>query len=143
MLFEFVRFLGRPVWTAETTDADRYLVWLRRERGLAKSTLVAKALVLRHFFDFLVARHQGDVHALTGYVVVQLIDEFNRPTKPYFDSPRVPPAETEVEVLFAAWRESLPGARKFLPAARDYLAASLWRRAGLRISETVMLDVRD
>ena len=35
------------------------------------------------------------------------------------------------------------GARKFLPAARDYLAASLWRRAGLRIRETYMLDVRD
>ena len=34
-------------------------------------------------------------------------------------------------------------ARKYLPAARDYLAASLWRRAGLRISETVMLDIRD
>ena len=34
-------------------------------------------------------------------------------------------------------------ARKYLPAARDYLAASLWRRAGLRIRETYMLDVRD
>ena len=36
-----------------------------------------------------------------------------------------------------------PQARKFLPAARDYLAASLWRRAGLRINETAMLDIRD
>ncbi|ONH51366.1 integrase [Frankia sp. CcI49] len=142
-VFEFVRFLGRPVWTTEAVDADRYLTWLRRDRRLARSTLFAKALVLRHFFDFLVARYQGDVHALTGYVVTQPIDEFNRPTKPYFDSPRVPPSDVEVERLFAAWRESLPEARKFLPAARDYLAASLWRRAGLRISETVMLDVRD
>ena len=41
------------------------------------------------------------------------------------------------------WRGALPDARKFLPAARDYLAASLWRRAGLRISETLMLDIRD
>ena len=45
--------------------------------------------------------------------------------------------------LFAAWREWLPQARKFLPAARDYLAASLWRRVGLRIRETYMLDIRD
>ena len=37
----------------------------------------------------------------------------------------------------------LPEARKYLPAARDYFAASLWRRLGLRIGETVMLDVRD
>ena len=45
--------------------------------------------------------------------------------------------------MFAAWREALPRSRKFLPAARDYLAASLWRRAGLRIGETLMLDIRD
>ena len=38
---------------------------------------------------------------------------------------------------------TLPSARKFLPAARDYLAASLWRRTGLRIHETYMLDIRD
>jgi hypothetical protein len=37
----------------------------------------------------------------------------------------------------------LPHARKYLPAARDYLAASLWRRVGLRISESVNLDIRD
>lgn len=30
-----------------------------------------------------------------------------------------------------------------LPAARDYFAASLWRRIGLRIGETVGLDIRD
>ncbi|HEX5299190.1 MAG TPA: hypothetical protein VFW50_19570 [Streptosporangiaceae bacterium] len=49
-----------------------------------------------------------------------------------------------MEELFAAWREWLPRARKFLPAARDYLAASLWRRGpGLRIGETVVLDIPD
>jgi site-specific recombinase XerD len=76
-------------------------------------------------------------------VVAQPIDEFNRPAKPYAEIARVPPADAEVDALFAAWREALPNARKFLPAARDYLAASLWRRVGLRISETVMLDIRD
>lgn len=48
-----------------------------------------------------------------------------------------------MERLFAMWRQWLPQARKFLPAARDYLAASLWRRVGLRITETCMLDIRD
>ena len=43
----------------------------------------------------------------------------------------------------AAWADALPTARKYLPAARDYLAASLWRRAGLRITESVMLDIGD
>jgi site-specific recombinase XerD len=145
VLFEFIGFLGRPVWTTQAGDADRYLTHLRRERGQAANTVFAKALALRHFFDFVVARYQGDVHALTGHVVSQPIDEFNRPTKAQlqYGSPRVPPSQAEVETLFAGWRQALPETRKFLPAARDYLAASLWRRAGLRISETVGLDIRD
>jgi site-specific recombinase XerD len=145
VLFEFIHFLGRPVWTTETGDADRYLAWLRRERGQAANTVFGKGMVLRQFFDFLVVRYQGDIHALTGHVISQPIDEFNRPTKTQlqYGSPRIPPSQTEVETLFACWRQALPEARKFLPAARDYLAASLWRRTGLRISETVGLDIRD
>jgi site-specific recombinase XerD len=83
------------------------------------------------------------VQRLTGHVVIQVIDEFNRPAKADYGVLRIPPSDDEVEALFAAWRERLPHARKFLPAARDYLAASLWRRAGLRIRETYMLDIRD
>lgn len=143
-LFDFIRFLGRPVWTAEAADVDRYLVWLRRERGLAKSTVQSKAWILGRFFDFLVSRYQGDVQAVAGWVVVQPVDEFNRPANvDSSGSTRVPPGTAEVEALFAGWADALPGARKFLPAARDYVAASLWRRVGLRIGETRMLDIRD
>ena len=143
VIFEFLQFLGEPVWTAQPADADRFLGWLRRERRQEASTVRGKAVSLSHFFAFLLLRYQGDIHALTGFVLVQPIDEFNRPAKPDQGVGRVPPSTTEVEALFAAWSASLPGARKFLPAARDYLAASLWRRGGLRISETVGLDIRD
>jgi site-specific recombinase XerD len=143
VLFEFIRFLGRPVWTCQPGDADRYLVHLRKDRALAASTVTGKAWTLAQFFDFLLTRYQGDIHSLTGHVLVQPIDEFNRPPKPYGVNVRVPPSEREVETLFREWGTALPAARKYLPAARDYLAASLWRRAGLRIGETAMLDVRD
>jgi site-specific recombinase XerD len=144
VVFSFVRFLGAPVWTATASDADRFLVHERKVRGRAASTVQSKAWTLARFFDFLVARYQGDIHAATGHVLVQPIDEFNRPVKAeYAQAVRVPPAQAEVDALFEAWRVSLPEVRKFLPAARDYLAASLWRRAGLRISESVMLDIRD
>lgn len=143
VLFEWIGFLGRPLWTAAPEDADGYLSWLRRERRLAKSTVQSKAWALAQFYEFALARYQGDVHALTGCVVVQPIDEFNRPRKADQASPRVPPPGEHVEALFGAWRDSLPDARKYLPAARDYLAASLWRRGGLRLNETVMLDIRD
>jgi site-specific recombinase XerD len=143
VIFEFLRFLGRRVWTVEAADADRYLAWLRRERQLAASTVAQKAWALSQFFEFLLVRYQGDIHALTGHVLVQPIDEFNRPAKPDHGVGRVPPPTVEVELFFASWRDTLPDARKYLPAARDYFAASLWRRVGLRISESAALDVRD
>ena len=56
---------------------------------------------------------------------------------------RVPPSDEEVDHLFTSWANALPDQRKYLTAARDYMAASLWRRLGLRLNETVMLDLRD
>jgi site-specific recombinase XerD len=143
VLFEFVRFLSRPVWSTRHEDVDRFLAHQRRELRRARLTVQHKAWSLARFFDFLVARYQGDIHAITGYVIVQPVDEFNRPAKADYGVARVPPTTEEVEELFAAWRAWLPEARKFLPAARDYLAASLWRRVGLRIQESYMLDIRD
>lgn len=143
VLFEFIGFLGRPVWTARTGDADRFLVFQRKQLGRARLTVQHKAWTLARFFDFLLARHQGDIHALTGCVVAQVIDEYNRPAQADYGAMRVPPSADQVEALFDAWRAWLPSARKFLPAARDYLAASLWRRVGLRIRESYMLDLRD
>jgi site-specific recombinase XerD len=143
VVFEFIRFLCRPVWTAEPGDADRFLVHQRRVRGNAKSTVQSKAWTLAKFFEFVITRYQGEIHNLTGCVVTQPIDEYNRPAKADQDLVRVPPPEDDVTALFAAWRDALPSARKYVPAARDYFAASLWRRAGLRINETVRLDIRD
>lgn len=142
-VIEFIRFLGEPVWTAAEGDADRWLTSLRRERGQARSTIEHKASALARFFDFMIVRYQGDIHALTGVVVGQPIDEFNRPASTWTKSVRVPPGDADVDKLFAGWADALTDQRKYLPAARDYLAASLWRRVGLRLNETVMLDLRD
>jgi site-specific recombinase XerD len=142
-IFEFIRHLGRPVWTTQPADVDRFLAYQRRELRRTRLTVHHKAYSLAKFFDFLVVRYQGDIHAVTGHVIAQPVDEFNRPAKADYGVVRVPPMDDEIETLFAAWRAWLPEARKFLPAARDYLAASLWRRVGLRIQETYMLDIRD
>jgi site-specific recombinase XerD len=141
-IIEFARSLSGPVWTASCADADRFLVNQRRA-GQALSTRAGKAGALALFFEFVIGRYQGDIRALTGVLVQQPIDEFNRPSGLSLGKIRVPPSDAEVEDLFSRWRSSVPTARKYLPAARDYFAASLWRRLGLRISETVMLDIRD
>lgn len=143
VIFEFSRCLGRALWEAGPEDADRFLERQRKELGLARSTVYGKAGTLTRFYSFLIARYQGQIHSLTGHVVCQPIDEYNRPHNPEFGEMRVPPSDDEVGELFAAWRDALPHVRKYLPAARDYLAASLWRRVGLRITETLMLDIRD
>ena len=40
VLFEFICFLGRPVWTAQPADADRFLVVQRTQLGRARLTEV-------------------------------------------------------------------------------------------------------
>ncbi|MEU9439099.1 hypothetical protein [Streptomyces sp. NPDC048252] len=75
--------------------------------------------------------------------MVQPVDEFNRPKHAGYGQVRVPPSIGEVAGLFEGWRQTLPAARKYLPAVRNYVVASLWRRLGLRLNESVMLDVSD
>ncbi|WP_327138884.1 tyrosine-type recombinase/integrase [Nocardia sp. NBC_01327] len=142
VIVEFARSLDGPLWTATCDDGDRFLAQ-QRLAGLAHSTRASKAGQLACFYDFVIRRYQGDVHALTGCVVEQPIDEYNRPRSPVYADVRVPPSNAEMELLFGQWRSSITQARKYLPAARDYFAASLWRRLGLRINESVMLDIRD
>lgn len=142
VIVEFARSLPGPVWTATCDDADRFLADQRRA-GLAVSTRAGKAGTLALFYEFMISRYQGEIRSLTGFVVEQPIDEFNRQSGASLGKVRVPPSEAEIEELFGAWRAAVPDARKYLPAARDYFAASLWRRLGLRINETVMLDIRD
>ncbi len=142
VVIEFARTLTGPLWEASCADADRFLAEQRR-LGHSVSTRAGKAGALSGFYAFVITRYEGTIRRVTGTVVEQPIDEFNRQAGASLGKVRVPPSNQEVDALFTAWRESIPRARKYLPAARDYFAASLWRRLGLRINETVMLDIRD
>jgi integrase/recombinase XerD len=67
----------------------------------------------------------------------------NRPCASVDPQLRVPPAQAEIERLFAGWREELATRRKFVPAARNYAAARLEADVGLRVNEIRMLDLDD
>lgn len=142
IVIEFARSLTGPLWAATCADADAFLADQRR-LGHSVSTRAGKAGTLAGFYDFDIARYGGPIRRVTGFLVEQPIDEFHRQSGAALGAVQVPPADEEVDALFAAWRESVTQARKDLPAARDYLAASLCRRIGLRINETVKLDLRD
>lgn len=142
VVFDFAQSLSGPIWPAGYADGDNFLAEQRR-LGRAQSTRASKAGMIAQFYDFLIARYLGEIRATTGIVVEQPIDEWNRPSGVSLGKVRVPPSDAEVAEFFECWRLSIADARKYLPAARDYFAASLWRRVGLRISESVMLDIRD
>ncbi len=142
IVIEFARSLTCPLWAATPQDADRFMADQRR-LGRSVSTRAGKAGALSTFYDFVLDRYAGTIRTATGVQVEQPIDEYNRQSGASLGKVRVPPSDEEIDTLFTAWRASVPQARKYLPAARDYFAASLWRRVGLRINESVMLDIRD
>ena len=142
IVIEFARSLTVPLWEATCENADVFLAEQRR-LGRSVSTRAGKAGTLALFYEFLIARYEGAIRQATGVAVEQPIDEYNRQPGNSLGKVRVPPRDEEIEDLFDGWRRSVPQARRYLPAARDYFAASLWRRLGLRINETVMLDIRD
>jgi len=144
VVFAFARFLGRPLWTTSPSDADRFLTHLRQDRGQARATRESKAGTLARFFGFLIARYQGDIHALTGYVVVQPIDEFNRPAS----SPPHPRPECRraIRRLKRCSPDGATASRRRVSTCP--LRATTWPRrcggrVGLRITETTMLDIKD
>ncbi|MGZ3119775.1 hypothetical protein [Streptomyces sp. H62] len=90
---------------------------------MARSTVYDRANTLARFYAFVMGRYQGEVYERTGWVVVQPVDEFNRPRHTDYGTPRIPPSAGEVAALFDQWRFSVAGARKYLPAVRSYVAA--------------------
>lgn len=143
VLFALKGFTACRLWAVQAVDVDRFLVYLRSERGCARSTVYDRANTIARFYDFLLQRYLQTIRTRTGCVVVQPVDEFNRPRHAGLGIIRVPPDRPQVTALFDAWRRDVAQARKYPLAARNYVAASLWRRAGLRINESVMLDVGD
>jgi integrase len=138
---EFRESMGRHLWTARPDDVDRYLG--ERCRGQKHSTLSGKAFGVSVFFEFLELRHKAEIYALTGEVVQCPVDEMNRPRGGWAANIRIPPTDAELAKFFDDWKDYLGTARKYLPAARNYAAARLWAGVGLRIGETVRLDLDD
>ena len=112
-------------------------------RDVKPSTRAGRAAALTVYFEFLELRHKVEIYNLTGQVLECPLDEMNRPRVSVEPQLRIPPAEAEMEQLFAGWREELATCRKFAPAARNYAVARLAADVGLRINEARMLDLDD
>lgn len=138
---KFRESMGRHLWTARPDDVDRFLGgWCS---GQAHSTLSSKAFGISVFFEFLELRHKAEIYTLTGEAVQCPVDDMNRPRSGWALNIRIPPTDAEVARLFDGWRDYLGDCRKYLPNARNYAAARMWSSIGLRIGETVRLDLAD
>lgn len=139
---ELIRaWFGRPLWEMRPADADAYFGKVLRDAK--PSTRTGRATALTVYFQFLELRHRVELHNFTGHVIECPLDEMNRPKASVDPLLRIPPAEAEIEQLFAGWREDLVTCRKFAPAARNYAVARLVAHVGLRINEARMLDLDD
>jgi site-specific recombinase XerD len=134
-------WFGRPLWELEPADADAYFG--RALRDVAPGTRQLKAWALATYFRYLELRLKAELYQLTGRVVECPLDELNTPRGRNPMALRIPPAEQEVQALFAGWRGELVDCRKFAPAARTYTAARVMAQVGLRLNEARMLDLAD
>ena len=134
-------WFGRPLWEMEPADADAYFG--RVMRAAARGTRLARAGALVTYFTFLELRHQVELHALTGRVVICPVDEMNRPRGRKDARLRIPPREEEVARLFTGWAGELASCRKFAPTARNYAASRLMAQVGLRANEVRQVDLAD
>jgi len=85
------------------------------------------------------------VARLFGVRVEEPIDEFNASHHVTSDSAaqRPPPRPAELDVFFEGLKARVETARKYAPAARDYVLFRTLYLAGLRAAEAVSLDVTD
>jgi integrase/recombinase XerD len=138
---QFLGHAGVLVWEAEPAHADRFLG--QNQRHQAPETRRGKAGAIDLFFRFLEARYRGEIHELTGRVVVSPIDDCNRPRHSGDFHVRVPPSPAALAAFFTCWRGELPTARKWLAAARHYAMARLAAEVGLRLRELCWLQLDD
>ena len=138
---EFLGWAGVWAWEIQPTHADGFLGQAQRNR--ATQTRRGKATGIDLFFRFLEVRYRGELHELTGHLVASPIDECNRPRHAGDFAVRVPPSPAALAAFFAAWRDELVTARKWLAAARHYAMARLAGEVGLRLRELCGLRLED
>lgn len=141
---EFLEMAHKFIWEITTEDVDNFYFGLVG-RGLAYSTRRKYQSNITTFLDYLRSRHSHEIWERFGATVPTVLDKFNRHRHRKDDHEGVvsPP---DPEVLNRFWdgmKEAMKSARKFTTVARDYAIFRTVAMAGLRINETVMLDVKD
>ncbi len=144
VLERMLQALGRPAWEVSAEDVDRVVGELASS-GRAVSTRRNYLQVFKGFHRFLEVRKAAEIEAAFGVRLACPLDEFNAAHHVSDDSPtaQAPPTPQRVAGFFEFLKSRIATARKYAPAARDYVLFRTLYHAGLRSEEVVMLDRAD
>ncbi|MFJ9460801.1 tyrosine-type recombinase/integrase [Kitasatospora sp. NPDC101447] len=132
-ILEVCTFYDLVPWRLTSRELDRYFAGPGKARR--HSTMRSKINRIDGYFAFLEQRYAGEILRRFGVGVASPIDPFNRPRHRGDFGLRIPPSVAETKAFFASWRESLPGARKYRVAVRNYVMAKVTYISGVRASE--------
>ncbi len=143
-IIQFLTLVGKFIWEVSIQDIDEFQAQLVG-RGLAYSTRRKYQSNITTFLDYLRTRHSHSIWEKYKVVVPNVIDKFNRHYHRQDDSDEsvIPPSPEILNRFWEGMREQMKTARKYSTLSRDYTIFKVLALAGLRINESVMLDVKD
>ncbi len=143
-LDEFLKVAAKFIWEITIHDVDQFYEQLVG-RGLVYSTRRKYQSNITTFLDYLRSRHAHEIWQRYRVAIPMVLDKFNRHTHRQDDRENaVPPPPPEIRQRFwTDMKTHMAEARKFAPVARDYALFKMLELSGLRITEAVMLDVKD
>lgn len=141
---EFLSKAERFIWEVTNEDIDNFYVQLVG-RGLAYSTRRKYQSNITTFLDYLRTRHSLGIWEKYKVIVPTVLDKFNRHYHRSDDGDGIviPPRPEVLSRFWSGLKEQMKDARKYSTLARDYTLYKILALAGLRINETIMLDVKD
>ncbi len=137
---EVCDFYDLPPWQITPRHLDQYFAGVGKR---ATSTLRGKLLKIDGYFHFLEQRYAGEIARRFGVAVESPVDPFNRPVHRGDFGLRIPPSKRATKEFFASWRGSLPDARKYPVACRDYVMAKLTYISAVRAAELCAVTIGD
>lgn len=140
-LLQLCAFYDTVPWRLSPRDVDRYFAG--PGKAPKHSTTRSKITRVDGFFAFLEQRYAGEILRRFGTAVESPIDAFNRPRHRGDFGLRIPPSARATKEFFASWRESLPSARKYPVAARNYVMGKLTYISGVRAAELCSVRIGD
>lgn len=141
---EFLECTNKFIWEANIHDFDNFYASLVG-RGLAYSTRRKYQSNIITFLDYLRSRHSHEIWELFRVQVPTVLDKFNRHhhRKDDREGKVIPPEPALLNRFWEGMKERMKTSRKYATVARDYTLYRMLELAGLRIFETIMLDVKD